>query len=81
MRNGLKDFMRKMKGFYWASIMGVYAFTLSFIGIVIAGPIASDLGSLFQWFAIYEISVTGGFFGFNGVEHLTKAWGQKKNES
>lgn len=61
---------RKQSGFRWTAI----ALTAVAIGAFIAG---GDATTIFQYYTIGQTVNAGGFFGFNGVEHMAKAYGIK----
>ena len=61
---------RKQSGFRWTTIV----LTAVAVGAFIAG---GDATIIFQYYTIGQTVNAGGFFGFNGVEHLANAYGKK----
>lgn len=63
---------RKMHGFYTTTL----ALVIMIISIVIAAVVRGwtiEVGSVLKTYIWAQTVVTGGFFGFNGVEHLALA--------
>lgn len=62
--NGVSS--RKERAFYWSTIA-------LFVLTVIAFFKGADATQTIQIYAVCQMLIAGGFFGFNGLEHWSKA--------